>query len=141
MKVSLGVCLLSFLLLISCANKEDKYEWKSLDVIASAYNSVRSQTNGKPSLAAWGDTLVPGMKCIAISQDLLQLGIDHNTPIKIEGLKGIFLVKDKMNQRYTKKIDIYMDKDIEKAEEWGIKKLTIQYRVAKESTEVEIEIK
>lgn len=110
---------------------EDKYEWKSLSVKVSAYNSVSWQTDGKPNLAAWGDTLKPGMKCIAVSRDLIGLGLDHNTQVKIEGFDGIYLVKDKMNSRYTNKIDIFMGKDVEKAREWGNQELTIQYRVEK----------
>ena len=80
--------------------EEDKYEWKALDVKVSAFNSVPSQTDGIPNLAAWGDTLKPGMKCIAVSRDLIALGLDHNTKVKIEGLPGIYLVLDKMNARY-----------------------------------------
>jgi len=110
---------------------EDAYEWKSISVKASAYNSVAWQTDGKPNQAAWGDTLVEGMKCIAVSRDLIRLGLDHNTQVKIEGMEGIFLVKDKMNSRYTNKIDIFMGKDVPKAKEWGIQRLTIQYRVKK----------
>ncbi|MDC0008177.1 3D domain-containing protein [bacterium] len=120
-----------FCVFLSCGENNDGFEWKTMEVKASAYNSVASQTDGKPSLAAWGDTLVPGQKVIAISRDLIALGIDHNTQVKIEGLNGTYLVKDKMNARYTKKIDIFMGKDVARAKEWGIKKLTIQYRVKK----------
>ena len=116
---------------VSCKKKESQYKWKSLEVKASAYNTVTWQTDSLPNLAAWGDTLLPGEKCIAISRDLMALGIDHNTQVKIEGFNGIFLVKDKMSSRYTKKIDIFMGKDVARAREWGIKKLTIQYRVKK----------
>ncbi|QCX00058.1 hypothetical protein FGM00_08060 [Aggregatimonas sangjinii] len=127
--ISYLVILVSTYFLGACT--EDKYEWKSLPVKVSAYNSVSWQTDGKPNLAAWGDTLKPGMKCIAVSRDLIGLGLDHNTQVKIEGFDGIYLVKDKMNSRYTNKIDIFMGKDVEKAREWGNQELTIQYRVEK----------
>jgi 3D (Asp-Asp-Asp) domain-containing protein len=119
--------LLMGLLLVSC--KSDEARWKSIEVTASAYNSVENQTSDQPNLGAWGDRLKPGMKCIAVSRDLLALGIGHNTKVKITGLKGIYLVKDKMNERWTNKIDIYMGDNIKEAKEWGSKKVTIQYAI------------
>ena len=120
--------LLMGLLLVSC--KSEEVIWKSIEVTASAYNSVENQTSNQPNLGAWGDTLKPGMKCIAVSRDLLSIGIDHNTKVKITGLKGIYLVKDKMNERWTNKIDIYMGENIKQAREWGSKKVTIQYAIS-----------
>jgi len=116
--------------LIACKNKiEDPYTWKAIKVTATAYNSTKAQTDGSPQITAWGDSLKPGMPYIAVSRDLLRLGLKHNTPVKIEGLNGIYLVKDKMHYRWRKKIDIYMGKDIKAAREWGRKKLEIQYGV------------
>ena len=92
---------------------------------------MRYQTSSNPSIAAWGDSLKPGMQCIAVSRDLIKLGLKHNTPVKIEGLNGIYLVKDKMHRRKKHQIDIYMGVDIKKAKKWGIKRLKIQYGVLK----------
>ncbi|MET2984534.1 3D domain-containing protein [Aureibaculum conchae] len=122
--------LIVLFLLISCKDKiEDPYTWKTIKVTATAYNSTRAQTDGSPQLTAWGDSLKPGMPYIAVSRDLLRMGLKHNTPVKIEGLNGIYLVKDKMHYRWRKKIDIYMGKDIKAARAWGRKKLEIQYGV------------
>ena len=118
------------ILLFSCKNQKEEVkelQWKSIEVTATAYNSVSDQTSNLPGIGAWGDTLKPGMKCIAVSRDLLTLGIDHNTSVKITGLQGIYLVKDKMNRRWKKKIDIYMGENIEKARNWGVKNVTLQY--------------
>ncbi len=123
-----------FLLLFVSCTEEQKYTWKSKVVKVSAYNSTIAQTDGLPTLAAWSDTLVPGIKAIAVSRDLIALGLDHNTQVKIEGLDGVFLVKDKMASRMRNKIDIYMGNDIEKAMAWGTQKLEIQFRVLKDST-------
>lgn len=124
--------ILSLLFLFSCKEKEmDPYVWKEITVKASAYNSVRYQTSSNPSIAAWGDSLKPGMRCVAVSRDLIQLGLTHNTPVKIEGLDSIYLVKDKMHRRKRNQIDIYMGVDIKKAKQWGIKRLKIQYGVLK----------
>jgi 3D (Asp-Asp-Asp) domain-containing protein len=116
-------------LLASCKQQEDKYVWHSLKVTATAYNSVASQTNSIPNLAAWGDTLTPGMKCIAVSNDLYKKGLKRNTPVKIEGFEGIYLVKDKMHSKWENRIDIYMGEDVQMAKTWGRKKLTIQYGI------------
>lgn len=128
------VLLLIASVLLSCTAQE-MYIWKPLNVSVTAYNSVSSQTDGQPNIAAWGDTLVPGAKTIAVSRDLIPLGLKYNTSVKIEGLEGIYLVKDKMHHRWTKRIDIYMGTDVQKAKNWGRKKLTIQYGVLKDSVE------
>lgn len=129
------------ILLLSCTEKEDPYIWKSVEVTATAYNSVPSQTQGNPIIAAWGDSLKPEVPSIAVSRNLISLGLTHNTPVKIEGFDSIFLVKDKMHRRWRNRIDIYMGKDIKKAKTWGRKKLIIQYGVLRDNLEVELEIK
>jgi len=120
----------SLLLLFGCkktANNETNYN-VTLDVTATAYNSVESQTKkGNIGLAAWGDTLVPGEKAIAVSRDLIKMGLSHKDSVKIEGLEGNYVVKDKMNKRWEKKIDVYMGLDEEAAKEWGKRSVTIQY--------------
>nr|WP_202820544.1 3D domain-containing protein [Psychroflexus sp. S27] len=99
-----------------------------MTVTATAYNSIESQTKkGNIGLAAWGDTLKPGMKTIAVSRDLIKLGLDHNEEVHIEGLEGTYTVKDKMNKRWTKKIDIYMGLDAKAAREWGKKQVDIKF--------------
>ena len=52
---------------------------QSLKVTASAYNSMLGQTDSTPNIAAWGDTLKPGMKSIAVSRDLIKRGLTHKT--------------------------------------------------------------
>lgn len=116
----------------SCAGEEEKWDWITLEVTATAYNAVASQTDSLGNIAAWGDTLQPGMKCIAVSRDLLKKGLKYQTPVKIEGFEGIYLVKDKMHSRWQNRIDIFMGLDVQKAREWGRKKVTIQYGVLKE---------
>lgn len=119
---------------VSCSPKaDDAYVWKQLSVKATAYNSLSYQTSSNPSIAAWGDSLKPGMKCIAVSRDLIKLGLKHNTPVKIQGLEGTYLVKDKMHQRKRMQIDIYMGIDVKMAKKWGVKRLKIKYGVLKDS--------
>ena len=116
---------IGFLLLQSC----DKHETKTLEVTATAYNSLSAQTSKNPTQTAWGDELKPGMKCIAVSRDLIALGLTHNTKVTIEGLPGTYRVLDKMNRRWKKKIDIYMGNNQEAAREWGKKEVTISWKV------------
>lgn len=98
-------------------------------VTASAYNSTNAQTEGNPNVTAFGDSLRPGMKCIAVSRDLIRKGLKHNTPVVIEGFDGLFLVKDKMHHKWRNKIDIYMGNDIQAARKWGRRKVRIDYRL------------
>ena len=123
--------LFCFVSLILSCNFGDskKYIWESREVTATAYNSLAYQTNSQPNIAAFGDTLTPNMKCIAVSRNLLNLGLKHNTLVTIEGLDGVFLVKDKMNKRWKDRIDIFMGKDVKAAKLWGRKKLEIKYRL------------
>jgi 3D (Asp-Asp-Asp) domain-containing protein len=116
------------IMLSGCKNDKEDRTLVTMEVTATAYNSVESQTKkGNIGLAAWGDTLVPGEKAIAISRDLIKIGLSHNDEVQIEGLEGTYIVKDKMNKRWEKKIDVYMGLDEEAALEWGKKKVEIQY--------------
>lgn len=126
--------LLIAILFGSCRVKEPlempRHEWRSLEVTASAYNSLPWQTKKEnPNIAAWGDTLKPGMKSIAVSRDLLRMGLGHNTMVKIGNWPDTFYVKDKMNQRWRNRIDIYMGVDVKKARKWGKQKIDICYAI------------
>ena len=99
--------------------------FKKLNVTATAYNSVRAQTDSNPSIAAWGDRLKPGMKAIAVSRDLLKMGLKRGSKVKISGLPGEYVVLDKMHHRWNRKIDIYMGKDVRAAKKWGKRRVTI----------------
>jgi len=135
LKKLIALCIL-ILLLNSCKNfnsDENEEDWVTTCVTATAYNSLGYQTDGNPSITAWGDTLKPGMNAIAVSRDLLKLGLDHNSKIKIEGFDGVFLVKDKMHYRWRHRIDIYMGKNVKRAKKFGRKKVTISYIFEKDT--------
>ena len=101
---------------------------KTLAVTATAYTSHLGQTDSTPNIAAWGDRLRPGMKAIAVSRDLLvRYKLKHGTSVKIRGLSGRYIVLDKMNKRWRKKIDIYMGMNKRKALRWGKKKVVIEW--------------
>lgn len=98
-----------------------------LTVTATAYNSVPEQTQGNPQVAAWGDRLKPGMRVIAVSKDLLELGLKRGTEVEISGLRGRYTVLDRTHGRWRRKIDIYMGKDVAAALKFGRRKVEISW--------------
>lgn len=101
---------------------------QSMEVTATAYTMREAETKkGNIGLAAWGDQLEPGMKAIAVSRDLIDDGLDHMTEVRIEGLEGTYIVRDKMNRRWERKIDIFMGTDVTAAREWGKRTVTIHW--------------
>jgi 3D (Asp-Asp-Asp) domain-containing protein len=98
---------------------------EGLAVTATAYNSLPSQGVGKGMHGAWGDRLKPGMKSIAVSRDLLAQGLTRGTVVRIEGLPGEYVVLDRLPKRWTRRIDIYMGKDVRAARRWGVRAVRI----------------
>ncbi len=101
---------------------------RKLRVTATAYSSHKNQTDDTPFLAAWNNRLRPGMKVIAVSRDMLtRYGMRNGTKVRIGGLKGYYTVRDKMNKRYRKRIDIYMGVDRRRALRWGRRSVAIYW--------------
>ncbi|WP_370476095.1 3D domain-containing protein [Tamlana flava] len=121
--------------LFNCVDEQKRFEnqyiWDSQNVTATAYNSLAYQTDANPNITAFGDSLKPGLKCIAVSRDLYRKGLKHNIPVKIEGLDGIYLVKDKMSDKWNNRIDIYMGQDVNAAKNWGRRRVCIEYGIPK----------
>jgi 3D (Asp-Asp-Asp) domain-containing protein len=102
---------------------------KKLEVEATAYTSHAAQTDSTPTIAAWGDKLKPNTRAIAVSRDLLtEYGLKHRSKVMIKGLSGEFLVLDKMNKRWRKRIDIYMGMNRKAALKWGRKKVELSWK-------------
>ena len=112
------------LLLSACGSGESTHVLK---VTATAYNSLPDQTQGDPTIAAWGDKLVPGMKVVAVSRDLIPMGLTHDVKVKIDGLSGTYIVMDKLHKRWSRRIDIYMGNDVKAAKNWGKQEVTIRW--------------
>jgi 3D (Asp-Asp-Asp) domain-containing protein len=100
-----------------------------MDVVATAYNATRAQTDNDPHIGAWGDHLarVKGARVIAVSPDLLKKGLRRGQRVRIHGLKGEFVVMDKMPRRWKNRIDIFMNKDIHAARQWGKRRVKISW--------------
>ncbi len=118
------IFVILFFLLYSCGSGESKH---ILKVTATAYNSLPDQTQGDPTITAWSDKLVPGMKVIAVSRDLIPMGLTHGVKVRIGSLSGTYTVMDKLHKRWTRRIDIYMGNDVKAAKEWGKREVTIRW--------------
>jgi 3D (Asp-Asp-Asp) domain-containing protein len=86
-------------------------------VTCTVYNAVVEQTNSDPSHTASMfklDLKNPYKhKIIAVSRDLL-IKYPMGTKVRIEGTNydGVYIVEDKMNKRYIKRIDILINKEM-----------------------------
>jgi len=98
-----------------------------LEVAATAYNSLPGQTEDNPHVTAWGDRLAEGDRAIAVSPDLIDLGLTRGVEVEIQGLEGAYRVLDKMPPRWTRRIDIYMGRDLEAALAWGRRTVLIRW--------------
>jgi len=104
-----------------------KYQHK-MRVVATAYTSHRSQTDRTPFLAAWNNRIRPGMKIIAVSPDLIRkYGLTNGVRVKIGGLPGTYVVRDKMNARLHDHIDIYMGTNRRRALRWGRRRVVLYW--------------
>ena len=99
----------------------------ALEVVASAYNSVPGQTDSTPDIAAWGDRLKPGVRAIAVSKDLIPLGLGRGAVVRIDELPGEWLVLDRMHHRWSRRIDLYFGHDVRAARLWGRRPVTIRW--------------
>lgn len=128
--IKFSALFFSVIIPINCINVIFACEDKSrmLEVTATAYTSSVAETDSTPNISAWGDRLSPGMRVLAVSRDLLAMGLTHGTLVSVEGFEKEFIVLDKMNKRWKKKIDIYMGNDRNSALEWGKRKVNICWR-------------
>ncbi len=101
---------------------------KALSVKAKAYVSHGrvKKKSGYPR-GAWGDTLTPDIKAIAVSPDLVDAGLGYKTRLTIEGLPGEYQVLDLMHGRWRQTIDIYFGDDRKAARLWGNRTITVSW--------------
>jgi 3D (Asp-Asp-Asp) domain-containing protein len=109
----------------------DKRHDNRLTVKAMAYTSC--STGGKKkskrtARGAWGDALTDDVNAVAVSPDLLKMGLDRGDLITIEGLPGQYKVLDVMHSRHDKTIDIFYGDDRCGALQWGKRTLTITWQ-------------
>jgi len=86
----------------------DIYNIKEIiKVKVSFYNPYdRNQTDSSPGICAWGHVVQPYDRLIAVSRDLLKEKILKENDQVVAGPFGKYAVLDKMNLRWTRRIDI-----------------------------------
>lgn len=126
LKLMVKLAVLALLLLpiitLGTSARYSKYEvaWSG-SVAATAYNSMESQTDSTPWITASGTRCREGV----IASNFLPMG----TQILIEGFGDrVFVVEDRMNRRYNKRIDIWF-RSYQDARQFGVR--TIKYHVIK----------
>jgi len=101
----------------------------SLTVTAMAYTAASvGKTRKSLPRAANGELLTPDVSAIAVSPDLIEEhGLSLDKTVRISGLEGEYKVKDLMNPRHSKSIDIYFGNDNAGARQWGKRTLTLSW--------------
>ena len=101
-----------------------------LEVTATAYNSLPGQSaeSDDPTLAASGTRLRPGMRVVAVSDDLFELGLRFGARVQIEGMAGEWRVADRMAPRWHRRIDVYFGDDVEAARRFGERRVRIRWK-------------
>jgi 3D (Asp-Asp-Asp) domain-containing protein len=99
----------------------------SMTVTAFAYTADSAQTDSSEDIGAWGDELDRKVPSIAVSRDLLALGLKRGTKVRIKGQPGDFVVLDLMNPRWKKSIDIFKHRKKE-ARRWGRRRVHITWQ-------------
>jgi len=130
-----SLILFGLLILTSCSalQKIPQEKQQTLLVTATAFNSLSKQGQGNPNVGAWGDSITPGVNAVAVSADLVSLGLTRGTKVKIEGLRNEYVVLDRMPAKWKKRIDIYMGIDVKAARAWGKREVNIYWAVPEES--------
>ena len=88
----------------------------------TAYNSVPGQTDKTPCISADGTNICERHKkgeCIIAAN-----GYPFNTRLRIDTV-GICTVADRMHPKFSHRVDLFMDKDVEGAKNFGKRKLVI----------------
>jgi 3D (Asp-Asp-Asp) domain-containing protein len=101
-----------------------------LEVTATAYNSLPGQAADRrdPARSASGAELRPGMRVLAVSDDLFEDGLRFGARVWIEGVAGEWRVEDRMAPRWRQRIDVYMGDDRTAAERFGERRVRIRWR-------------
>ena len=127
--------LFASLIFTSCSaiQKIPQEKQQTLLVTATAFNSLPLQGQGNPNVGAWGDRITPGMKVVAVSSDLVSIGLTRGAKVRIDGLSNEYVVLDRMPANWKKRIDIYMGNDVKAARSWGRREVNIYWSVPYES--------
>ena len=93
------------------------------EIVLTAYSSTIDQTDASPCITATGFNVCKHNKENIIAANFLPFG----TKVRIPELYGdkVFVVQDRMNKRYSARVDIWM-KTRTKAKQFGVKRAKIE---------------
>ena len=97
----------------------NKIPQKTMYVTVSAYSSTKDQTDGNPFLTALGTPVRDGI----VAANFLPIGTVVRFPDKFG--EKIFVVEDRMNERFALEVDIWMSSQ-EEAKKFGIQYLKME---------------
>lgn len=91
----------------------------AITVVATIYHAVPGQTDDTPFITASNKKInkdnPAGHRWIAVSRDLEKLGFTLGTKVCVENageMDGEWTIEDRMNKRWTKKIDFLVNTDM-----------------------------
>ena len=97
-------------------------------VDATIYHAVEGQTDSTPLITASGKHINPnnpaGHKWFAVSRDLEILGFVFGEKVLVTGaeqMDGVYVVEDRMNRRWTKRIDFLVNETMKGGRRRGVK--------------------
>ena len=100
-------------------------------VTATIYHAVPEQTDSTPFITASNSIIDASNpqkhRWIAVSRDLEKLGYTFGVQVCVEGagaLDGMWTVQDRMNKRFTNRIDFLVNEDV-KGGKWNNVKIYI----------------
>ena len=106
-------------------------------VTATIYHADPRQTDDTPFITASGahiEECCPGdHRWIAVSRDLEDLGFVFGAKVLVEGaeeMDGVWTVQDRMNKRWTNRIDFLVDTDV-RGGRWDSVKIELIYEQKK----------
>ena len=99
-------------------SEKRQYVVREDHVTVTAYNSVPAQTDDTPCIGAQGTDIC---KIYEAGENICAANfVALGTKLEVEGL-GTCIVRDRMNARYTHRVDWYMGMDIEGARKFGVR--------------------
>ncbi|MBI2485347.1 3D domain-containing protein [Candidatus Uhrbacteria bacterium] len=104
---------------VGLPDASDRTPRKMMEITATAYNSLPEQTDDTPFITASGTRVRHGV----LATNALPFG----TRVRMPELYGeqVFVVEDRMNSRYHKRMDIWME-DVEAARAFGIQRVKVE---------------
>ena len=112
---------------------------KTIIVVATIYHADPAQCNADylttASMKTINENNPQGHRWIAVSRDLEKHGFKFGAKVRVSGagkLDGIWTVEDRMNKRYTKRIDFLVNKEMTGGKWNNVKIILRLYQIKKQ---------